>query len=75
MKERGGGSAGLGKGRVRVTWTGVKAWAKPEPGQANCNAYLICIYVRGGAGKRGEEVVRGERGQANRLSFECWLGA
>lgn len=44
-------------GRGEVTWTGVKAWAKPAAaaavtGQANCNAYLICIYVLGEGGGR-----------------------
>lgn len=66
LKERGGESAGLGKGGWRVTWTGVRAWAKPEPGQANCNAYLICIYGRdgwreGGGGREREEGREGAR--------------
>lgn len=47
-----------------MTWTGVKAWAKPEPGQANCNAYLICIYVQEGKVERGRGgVVREGKGK------------
>lgn len=55
---------GVGEGEgSRVTWTGVKAWAKPEPGQANCNAYLICIYVQEGKVGRGGGEVRGVEGK------------
>lgn len=71
MKEGAGESAGVGRGEgSRVTWTGVKAWAKPEPGQANCNAYLICIYVQEGKVGRGGGVV-GKRGGRER----GWRGA